>query len=175
MATETSGPTQVGSGADGSLLFRGCAPRALRWLRRAFHRPRLWRVTAALAALLLIGVVAVAAQGSLTVLAHPPAAGAGATTGAGSWPALCGSGQARMDRMHLAYCARMEGVVLYVTHGPDRYETHLAVVGDFHVVIVDLDRPGAVPGVGSRIVAIGPMVRARDGQREIEAFKVRQA
>jgi hypothetical protein len=38
-------------------------------MRAAFDRPRLWRATAALAALLLAGLVLVCAQGSLTIIA----------------------------------------------------------------------------------------------------------
>jgi hypothetical protein len=174
MATETSGPTQVGSGADGSSLSRGGALGALRRLKATLDRPRLWRLTAALAALLLIAVVAISAQGSLTVLAHPPPAGAASARQSPSWSQWCSHGLVRDDRVHLAYCARVEGIVLEVTHGPARDESHLAVIGDFRIVLVRLDE-FPVPGVGSRILAIGPMVRARDGQREIQAFTLRRA
>lgn len=136
-------------------------------------RPRLWRVTAALAALVLIITVVLAAQGSLTVLANRPSAGA---AGQRSWERWCGNGLVRMDRVHVAYCARVEGIVLRRTFGPSKAESHLAVIGDFHLLVVRLDtgRKG-VPGIGARVIAIGPMVRARNGQLEIQAFRLRRA
>jgi len=81
-----------------------------------------------------------------------------------------------MDRVHVAYCARFEGMVVSRTFGPDRAESHLAVIGDFHLLVVRLDtgRDG-IPGIGARVVAIGPMVRARDGQLEIQAFRLQRA
>jgi hypothetical protein len=41
-------------------------------VRAALDRLRLWRVTAALAGLLLAGLVLVCAQGSLTIIARRP-------------------------------------------------------------------------------------------------------
>jgi hypothetical protein len=48
----------------------------------------------------------------------------------------------------------------------------VAVVGAFHLTLVKLPDNSGVPGVGHRLVAIGPLVRARDGQREVQAFTV---
>jgi hypothetical protein len=131
-------------------------------------RPRLWRVTAVLAALLLCGLVLASAQGSLTVLTHRPAAGRAAALPA--WAAWCTKGIPREDRKRLAYCARIEGRVIDATHGPGPRETHVAVVGGFHVVLVRLPEGAPTPSWGTHIVAIGPLFRARDGQREVQAF-----
>ncbi len=48
----------------------------------------------------------------------------------------------------------------------------MAVVGGFHLTIVRLPEGSRRPRWGSSIVAIGPLLRARDGQREIQAFEV---
>jgi hypothetical protein len=133
-------------------------------LGAALDRPRLWRVTAALAALLLAAVIAVAAQGSMTVIARAPAGRDIA------WARWCGHGQVRLDRRRLAFCARVNGIVLATTHGPAVGEIHLAVVGGFHLTLVRLPDGSRTPGIGARVTAIGPLLRARDGQREVQAF-----
>jgi hypothetical protein len=45
------------------------------------------------------------------------------------------------------------------------------VISDFHLVIVRLPNWEATPNRGAKIVAIGPLFRARDGQREVQAFR----
>jgi hypothetical protein len=139
-------------------------------VRIALDRPRLWRITAGLAALLLVGLLVVAAQGSITVIsARPPAASAANRP---SWEQWCSAGQVREDRRRLAFCARVDGLVLTSSHGPARGETHVAVVGGFHLTIVLLPDNAPTPSAGTRLVAVGPLVRARDGQREVQAFRV---
>jgi hypothetical protein len=141
-------------------------------VRAALDRPRLWRAAAALSALALCGLTLACAQGSLTILAHrPPAAGSTGAARTPGWVRWCTRGKAREDRRRLAFCARVEGRVLASTHGPTPGETHLAVLGDFHIVLVRLPDYAATPGAGARIVAIGPLFRARDGQREVQAFR----
>jgi hypothetical protein len=141
-------------------------------IRIALDRPRLWRVTAGLAALLLCGLLVAAAQGSIDVIAQRPAA---ATTASGaSWQHWCTAGTARQDRRRLAFCARVSGIVLTSTHGPAPGETHVAVVGSFHLTIVRLPDNAPTPSMGTRLVAVGPLVRARDGQREVQAFWIRR-
>jgi hypothetical protein len=142
------------------------------------NRPRLWRVTAALSALLLGGLVFVCAQGSLTIIDHRPAAAgqrgaaaAATTTALPSWEHWCTKGEPREDRVRLAFCARVEGRVLSSTHGPGTGEAHVAVISDFHIVVVRLPDWVETPGRGTEIVAIGPLFRARDGQREVQAFR----
>jgi hypothetical protein len=139
-------------------------------IRIALDRPRLWRVTALLAALLLCGVLVGAAQGSIAVVSHRPL---GMSTGSRpSWERFCSAGQVRQDRVRLAYCARVDGLVLASHHGPGALETHVAVVGGFHLTIVRLPDGMRTPAVGTRLVAVGPLVRARNGQREVQAFRV---
>jgi hypothetical protein len=133
-------------------------------LRAALDRPRLWRVTAALAALLLAAITCFAAQGSVTVIAR---ARAGGDLG---WARWCTRGQVRLDRRRIAYCARVDGLVLATSRGPDPGEIHLAVVGGFHLTIVRLPNRSRDPGIGARVTAVGPLLRARDGQREVQAF-----
>jgi hypothetical protein len=146
-------------------------------IRRVLDHPRLWRVTAALAALLLCALLLICSQGSLTILAHKPAAdNQEATTtqdaaAAPSWEYWCTKGTPRKERERLAFCARVEGRVLASTHGPNPDESHIAVISDFHLVIVRLPNWEATPNRGAKIVAIGPLFRARDGQREVQAFR----
>jgi hypothetical protein len=136
--------------------------------RAGFARPKLWRATAVLAALLLCTLVAVAAQGSITVLsARPVSASPGPT-----WAGHCTGGEVRTNRRRLAYCARVDGRVLASTHGPSAGEAHVAVISDFHLVQVLLPVGARTPSWGSEIVAVGPLLRARNGQREIQAFSV---
>jgi hypothetical protein len=139
-------------------------------IRVALDRPRLWRVTAGLAAILLCGLVVGAAQGSIDVIAQGPAAVASA--GRASWERWCTAGAARQDRRRLAYCARVDGLVLDSTHGPNPGEVHVAVIGGFHLTIVRLPLGSRTPSRGTRVTAVGPLVRARNGQRELQAFKV---
>jgi hypothetical protein len=140
--------------------------RRLRTLRAFLDRPRLWRATAVLAALLLCGLVVAAGQGSVAVIGEHPA------TERASWERWCTTGQVREDRRRLAFCARIDGLVLASTHGPGRREIHVAVIGGFHLTIVRLPDGAAAPSPGTRLVAIGPMLRARNGQREVQAFKL---
>jgi hypothetical protein len=142
----------------------------LRAIRALLDRPRLWRVTAVLAALLLCILIAGAAQGSIQVIARHPAADD--TSAAASWQRWCTAGQVRDDRKRLAYCARVNGLVLDSTHGPAAAETHVVVVGGFHLTVVRLPDGARTPAVGTRVVAVGPLVRARNGQREVQAFRL---
>ncbi len=135
----------------------------------ALDRPRLWRVTAVLSALLLCGLVLVCAQGSLTIIARRPAAHQqGATLP--SWEPWCTRGTPRKERERLAFCARVQGRVIDSTHGPNPDEVHIAVISAFHLVVVRLPAWETTPATGTNIIAIGPLFRARDGQREVQAF-----
>ena len=143
---------------------------ALGRIRLALHRPRLWRVTAILAGLLFCILLVGAAQGSVEVISRHPV---GASNPRGpSWERWCGAGVVREDRLRLAYCARVDGIVLASTRGPSPVEHHVAVIGGFHLTIVRLPDGRPAPAVGTRLVAVGPLVRARDGQREVQAFRV---
>lgn len=135
-------------------------------IRAVVDRPRLWRVTAVLALMLFCVILVGAAQGSIQVLVQRPGAGSAA------WEHWCTAGRVRADRRRLAFCARVDGIVLTSTHGPGVGETHVAVVGGFHLTIVRLPDGSPTPSLGTRLVAVGPMLRARDGQREVQAFRV---
>jgi hypothetical protein len=139
-------------------------------VRAALNRPRLWRVTAVLSALLLCGLMLVCVQGSLTIIDRRPATQRQAA-GLPAWEYWCTRGTPRKERKRLAFCARVEGRVLASTHGPQPDETHIAVISDFHIVLVRLPNWETTPSRGAKIVAIGPLFRARDGQREVQAFR----
>jgi hypothetical protein len=136
----------------------------------ALDRPRLWRFTAALSALLLCGLMFICAQGSLRIIARNPTGGSLKAASLPSWEPWCTRGVPRTERKRLAFCARVEGRVLTSTHGPKRGEAHLALISDFHVVLVRLPIGEVTPKRGANIVAVGPLFRARDGQREVQAF-----
>jgi hypothetical protein len=68
----------------------------------------------------------------------------------------------------------VDGRVLGSTVGPGQYEAHLALLSHFHLVLVRVDESIAMPGRGARVIAIGPLFRARDGQREVQAFHLEQ-
>jgi hypothetical protein len=138
-------------------------------VRSVLDRPRLWGVTATLSALLLCGLLFVCVQGSLTIINREPG-GKQATASLPSWEHWCTRGVPREERRRLAFCARVEGHVITSTHGPNPEEAHIAVISDFHIVLVRLPDWESAPKRGTSIVAIGPLFRARDGQREIQAF-----
>lgn len=140
-------------------------------VRAALDRPKLWRVTAALSALLLCALVLVSAQGSFTIIARPLAAGGRGVAAPPSWARWCTRGVPRQDRRRLAFCARVDGRVLSSTVGPAPGEAHLALLSDFHIVIVRLPDWTSRPGRGAHVLAIGPLFRARDGQLEVQAFR----
>lgn len=48
-----------------------------------------------------------------------------AVAGEASWERWCTAGQAREDRRRLAFCARVDGLVLSCTHGPGPGEAHV--------------------------------------------------
>jgi hypothetical protein len=144
-------------------------------VRRALDRPRLWHATALLSALLLCALLLVCSQGSLTIVAaRPPRFGHTSAT-SNSWLRWCTRGHPRDDRTRLAFCARVEGRVLASTRGPEPGEAHIAVISDFHLVIVRLPDYAPRPARGTQIVAIGPFFRARNGQREVQAFRLASA
>ena len=143
-------------------------------MRTALDHPRLWRVTALLAALLLGVLVFVCARGSLAVIAARPTTAAQAAA-LPTWEPWCTRGAPRKERERLAFCARVEGRVLESTHGPAAGESHVAVISDFHIVVVRLPEWETTPRRGTNVVAIGPLFRARDGEQEVQAFRFETA
>lgn len=123
-----------------------------------------------LSALLLCGLVLVCSQGSLTIITHKPVADGRHAVAPPSWIYWCTRGTPRRERERLAFCARVAGRVIASTHGPALDEAHIAVISDFHIVLVRLPTWEATPKWGANVIAIGPLFRARDGQLEIQAF-----
>jgi hypothetical protein len=76
----------------------------------------------------------------------------------------------KLDHAELAFCARVDGRVVYSQL--ESGETHVLVIGDFHIVLVELPAGIRRPGWGLRIAAVGPLLRARNGQRELQAIRV---
>ena len=94
-----------------------------------------------------------------------------------AWSAPCFSHEPRHDRRLLARCARATGVVAHVRtkESAGSAEVHFALVGRLGVLIVKLGDPRMLktPSIGSRVTAVGALVRARNDMREIEAWSVR--
>lgn len=85
-----------------------------------------------------------------------------------SWAQPCLHRAPRGDRILLARCARASGRVLWVRKR--RGELHFALVARFHLFVV---KGESAPAIGDTKLVIGPLVRARNGLREIEAFALR--
>jgi hypothetical protein len=110
---------------------------------------------------LLVALFVLAAQGSRTTYDR-------GDRPAPSWTRPCFRRAARPDRPLLHFCARVSGRILHVRHThPD--VTHVAILAHFRVVIVRVERP-EVPGLGSTITAVGPMLRVKYGLQEVQAF-----
>jgi hypothetical protein len=127
-------------------------------------------------------LVAVALVGGILAVVATTATGFqtyhGSTAGSEMprWSEPCFVHEPRHDRALLAPCARATGFVTYVrtkgTHAAP--EVHFALIGRFGALIVKLDNPLHLekPGIGSRVTVVGPLVRAQNGMREIEARSV---
>jgi hypothetical protein len=87
-----------------------------------------------------------------------------------AWTRPCDGRAARPDRTLLARCARVHGRVLWVRRRPG--EVHLALIAQLHVFVVKLAPGMQSPGVGTALTATGPLVRASNGFREVQAFAV---
>jgi hypothetical protein len=123
-----------------------------------------WRVAAALSGVLLVLGALLAAGGRIDVY---DSAG-----GAPAWAAPCFRHDPRTDRELLDFCSRVEGRVLLVRHKREPRETHVALLARFHLFVVKLPAAMPAPPIGSRIAAVGPLVRASNGQREVQAWVV---
>jgi hypothetical protein len=77
------------------------------------------------------------------------------------------------EHPQLAFCARVSGRVVYSHVDSRSREAHLLVLADFHVIMVELPARAGDPGAGAHITAVGPLLRARNGQREVKALWVR--
>jgi hypothetical protein len=114
--------------------------------------------------------VALAGPGSIQILQHAPGTREISRSPTASWSRACSGHSPRLDHPQLAFCARFDGRVIF-SH-VESGETHLLAVGGFHMVIVELPPGTHSPGLGSHIVAIGPLLKARNGQRELQAVSV---
>lgn len=104
-----------------------------------------------------------AAPGSIQILGRAPAAHSPA------WAQPCLAQGPQFDAQQLAFCARVDGRVI-ATQSKRDGETHLLVLGGFHVTLVELPDRAHMPSWGSRVVAVGPMQAASHGLREVKAI-----
>jgi hypothetical protein len=123
---------------------------------------------------LLALIVLAAAPGSLQVLRDPMSAPTIRRSPALRWAIACLDGRVRVDRRRLDFCGRISGRVVWVTHGPDPGESHVAVLGGFHLILVKPPEGARPPGWGTSVVAIGPLVRSRSGMLELQSLQMRR-
>jgi hypothetical protein len=131
----------------------------------------LWRIAAAGAGLLVaIGIGAVVPG---TIERYDPVPGAAAR--APTWVQPCMVTPPREDRLLLSRCSRVRGRVLFVrseSAGREAPETHFALTARLHLFVVKLDPDMPTPDLGATVAVVGPLVRARNGLREIEARRL---
>ncbi len=136
------------------------------------RRSWVWRAAATFTALLVCGVLVVAGPGSVQIVRHRHAIDSSTAIRTPSWTRPCYGHIQDSDHPQLAFCARIDGRVIYSDATAASGETHLLVVGGFHLVLVELRAGSRRPAWGSRITAVGPLLRARDGEREVQAVWV---
>jgi hypothetical protein len=141
----------------------------LRWSRMASFARRPVVVGLAGAAVLLLAIAAVIfLRGGLEQYGDADGMRSGT---APAWTRPCWGHPARTDRPVLAPCAKARGTVLFSR--PEGEGLHLIVAGGRRVFVVKIDRAFAgAPSTGSFVTAIGPLLGARNGMREVEAFSV---
>jgi hypothetical protein len=134
------------------------------------------KMTALMAALLLAVAVVVASRGSIETVGDDPSAVVLRSPPA--WAKPCQDREPRDDRELLESCAQVAGRVVAVRAevrptGPP--EVHLAMIADFHLFVVKLEPGQRRPSLGSAVIAVGPLVRASNGLREVDAVRVTEA
>lgn len=146
--------------------------------RRSTLRSRAgaWRAAAVLAAVALAALILAAAPGSITLLRYPPGYTSSSTPGWQTWAGPCLRQVPRvLNRGQLAFCARLDGRVVGTHTDGSRKETHLLVLGGFHMTLLELPRGTThAPPWGSRVLAVGPLSRDIAGLREMQAVWVTQ-
>jgi hypothetical protein len=71
----------------------------------------------------------------------------------------------------VAFCARLTGRVI-ATSTKHSGEAHLLVSGGLHLTIVEVPAGRPVPGWGSWVTAVGPLLADQNGLRELLAVQV---
>jgi hypothetical protein len=127
----------------------------------------LARIAAGALACLLAAALIAAVPGSIEVADGPLAERAADDP---EWTLPCHGGMPRPDRELLNPCARVRGRIVLVQHEPG--EIHLAVLARLHLFVVKLAPAIRAPSLGSMVTVTGPLVRARNGFREVQAFEV---
>jgi hypothetical protein len=76
---------------------------------------------------------------------------------------------APLGALRVGQCARVDGRVV-ASQTKAGGETHLVVVGGFHAMVVEVEPGAHLPGWGSRVVAVGPLIGTTLGLREMRAL-----
>jgi hypothetical protein len=142
-------------------------------IRGVLGSRRLWQVTTALAAGLLGALVALAGPGSIQTIQHAYTNAASSAARAPHWAQPCFHEGLPFEHPRLDFCARVSGRVVYSDVDPASHEAHLLVLASFHMIVVELPARAQIPGWAAHITAVGPLLRARNGQREVQALWVR--
>ena len=123
--------------------------------------------------MLLCALVALAGPGSIETLQRASPDAASPSNPSRHWAKPCFRNSLPTEHPQLAFCARVSGRVVYSHVNSGSGEVHLLVLANFHMIIVELPAPARTPGWGAHITAVGPLLRARNGQREVKALWVR--
>jgi len=164
-----------------------CAPRTASVVRGTRGEARRWPATvrrlvrwvfvgtAVAAALLVAGSAVLASQGRIDMY-DGGAWATDASSPSPAWARTCFRHDPRPDRKLLDFCSRVQGHVLLVHRKGQEYgrEIHAALIARFHLFVVKLTRPSVIVRPGATITVVGPVVRARNGLREIQAWSVRR-
>jgi hypothetical protein len=98
----------------------------------------------------------------------------GTRAGAPAWSKPCWKTEPRQDRELLARCARVSGRVLWVRRQGfgTKSKAEMVVAARFGLVMSKM-APYAgrdVPGIGTYVHIVGPLVKSKVGLREVEFF-----
>ena len=91
-----------------------------------------------------------------------------------NWAKPCGSNPPRADRRLLERCVRVKGRVLWIRReGPNpRDKAHVLIASGARLVLARYQPVGrhGLPGIGSFVTIVGPLVRSRTALDEVQVF-----
>jgi hypothetical protein len=134
------------------------------------RRPRSRQSRILLVLALLVALIGVVTASTTSLETY---SGSGVRPG---WAEPCRDDEPRHDRELLADCARGTGFVAWVREEGtgESHKVHFALVGRFGTILVKLGDPDAIatPRIASHVIVVGALVRASNGMREIQAWRL---
>jgi hypothetical protein len=127
---------------------------------------------AAVVVVVLVALV-VGAQGQVDTYGSADSTVRVVSSSAPGWAAPCLRTIPRDDRRLLKRCARVKGRVLWVKTRQEaggRTKVHALVVARFQLFLAKFPPNASGPRMAGSVTVIGPMVRARNGLKEIQVM-----